>query len=82
MFFAQNGLSPRIIGQAEDIDLYQLVTEQGLAFTIVPEVAKNRLCQNKDVIVLGELKELQSSVWAVLKKGERGLGYKLLKGRL
>lgn len=82
MFFAQNAITPRVIGQAEDIDLYQLVTEQGLAFTIVPEVAKNRLCQNKDVIVLGELKELQSSVYAVIKKGERGLGYKLIKGRL
>lgn len=82
MFFAQNAITPRVIGQAEDIDLYQLVTEQGLAFTIVPEVAKNRLCQNKDLIVLGELKELQSSVYAVIKKGERGLGYKLIKGRL
>jgi LysR family transcriptional regulator, transcriptional activator of nhaA len=82
MFFSQNGLTPRVIGQAEDIDLYQLVTENGLAFTIVPEVAKNRLCLNKDVIVLGEVKELQTSVWAALKKGDRGLGYKLLKGML
>jgi LysR family transcriptional activator of nhaA len=82
MFFAQNSIAPRVIGQAEDIDLYQLVTEQGLGFTIVPEVAKNRLCMNRDVIVLGELKELQSSVWGVIKKGDRGLAYKLLKGRL
>jgi LysR family transcriptional activator of nhaA len=82
MFFSQNSLAPRIIGHGEDIDLYQLVTEQGLAFTIVPEVAKNRLCINKDVIVLGEVKELQTSVWAVLKKGDRGLGHKLLKGKL
>jgi LysR family transcriptional activator of nhaA len=82
MFFAQNAITPRVIGQAEDIDLYQLVTEQGLAFTIVPEVAKNRLCQNKDVIVLGEIKELQSSVWGIIKKGERNLAYQLLKGKL
>lgn len=82
MFFIQHGITPRVIGHAEDIDLYQLVTEKGLAFTIVPEIAKNRLCQNKDVIVLGELEELQTSVWAVLKKGNRGLGYQLLKGKL
>lgn len=82
MFFSQNAITPRIIGQAEDIDLYQLVTENALAFTIVPEVAKNRLCLNKDVIVLGELKELQTSVWAVLKKGNRGIGYKLMKNKL
>lgn len=82
MFFSQNAITPRVIGQAEDVDLYQLVTEKGLAFTIVPEIAKNRICQNKDVIVLGEITELQTSVWAVLKKGNRDLGYKLLKGKL
>jgi LysR family transcriptional activator of nhaA len=82
LFFAQNDLSPKIVGQAEDIDLFQLITEKGLAFTIVPEVAKNRLCLNKDLIVLGELEELQTSVWAVLKKSDRGLGYKLIKGKL
>lgn len=82
MFFSQNNLTPKIIGQAEDIDLFQVITEKGLAFTIVPEVAKNRLCVNKDVIVLGELEELQTSVWAVLKKNDRGLGYNLVKGKL
>jgi LysR family transcriptional activator of nhaA len=82
LFFSQNNLTPKIAGHAEDIDLFQLITEKGLAFTIVPEVAKNRLCLNKEVIVLGELEELQTSVWAVLKKDDRGLGYKLLKGKL
>ena len=82
LFFAQNNLTPKMAGQAEDIDLFQVITEKGLAFTIVPEVAKNRLCLNKDVIVLGELTELQTSVWAVLKKNDRGLGHKLVKGKL
>lgn len=82
LFFSQNNLTPKIIGQAEDIDLFQAITEKGLAFTIVPEVAKNRLCVNKDVIVLGELEELQTSVWAVLKKNDRGFGFKLLKNKL
>jgi LysR family transcriptional activator of nhaA len=82
LFFAKNNLTPKVLGQAEDIDLFQVVTESGKAFTIVPEVAKNRLCLNKDVIVLGELEDLQTSVWAVLKKNDKGLGYKLLKGKL
>jgi len=82
LFFSQNNLTPKIAGHAEDIDLFQLITEKGVAFTIVPEVAKNRLCLNKDIIVLGELEELQTSVWAVLKKNDRGLGFKLLKDKL
>jgi LysR family transcriptional activator of nhaA len=79
LFFSKNAVSPRLIGEADDIDLLEMVTENGLAFVIVPEVAKNRICQNKDVIVLGEIVELQTSVWGIIKKGYRGLGYKLLK---
>lgn len=82
LFFSQNGLTPRLVGESEDIDLFQIVTEKAYAFTIVSEVAKNRLCLNKDVIVLGEIEELQTSVWGVVKKNERGLAYKLLKGKL
>lgn len=82
LFFSKNGLSPKVIGEADDINLFQLVTEQGLAFTIVPEVAKKRLCQNKDIIVLGELKELQTSVWGIIKENYKGFGYKLLKSQL
>lgn len=82
LFFTKNGLSPRVIGEADDIDLFEVVTEKGLAFTIVPEVAKNRLCLNKDIVVLGELEELQTSVWGIIKNSYKGLGYKLLKKQL
>ena len=82
IFFAKHSLSPRTIGEADDIDLLQMVTEEGLAFTIVPEVAKNRFCLNKDVVALGEVKELQISVWGVIKKGYRGPGHKFLTQKL
>jgi LysR family transcriptional activator of nhaA len=81
LFFSKNTLAPRIIGEADDIDFFQVILEKELGFTIVPEVAKNRLCQNKDIIVLGELKELQTSVWGIIKKSYKGLGYKLLKNQ-
>lgn len=82
MFFSKNSICPRIIGEADDIDLFQIVCEEGLAFTIVPETAKNRLCQNKNIVLLGELEELQTSVWGIIKKNYKGLGYKLLKDQL
>ncbi len=82
LYFSKNSLTPRILGEADDLDLFRAVTEKGLAFTIVPEVAKNRLCLNKEIIVLGELEELQTSVWAVIKNDYKGLGYKLLKNKL
>ena len=82
LFFSKNNLSPRIIGEADDIDLFQMITEKGLAFTIVPEIAKNRLTKNKDIVVLGEIDELQTSVWGIIKKDYKGLAYKLLKNKL
>ena len=41
--FKNNALAPRVIGEAADLALFQLVTEKGIAFTIVPEVAKKTI---------------------------------------
>ena len=82
LFFSKNSVVPKIIGEGDDVELFQTITEKGLAFTIVPEVSKNRICQNKDVIVLGELEELQTSVWGIVRKDYKGLGYKLIKKNL
>lgn len=82
LFFSKNSISPRVIGEADDIDLFEVVVRNGKAFAIVPEASKNRLCQDKEVIVLGELDELQTSVWGIVKKDYKGLGYKLLKKEL
>ncbi|MDA8793658.1 LysR substrate-binding domain-containing protein, partial [Bacteriovoracaceae bacterium] len=57
LFFSQLGISPRLVGEADDADLLEVITKNGLAFTIVPEVTKNRFLMNKDVMVLGEIKE-------------------------
>ncbi|MCB9059916.1 MAG: LysR family transcriptional regulator [Halobacteriovoraceae bacterium] len=80
LFFSKNSLTPKIIGEADDIDLLQVITEKALGFTVVPEVAKNRFCQNDEIIVLGELEELQTSVWGIVKKSYKGPGYKWLIG--
>lgn len=79
LFFAKNNLSPKIVGTANDIDLLELVTQQAVAYTIVPEIAKNRFCRHKDIAVLGEIEDLQTSVWAITKKDYKGVCYKLLK---
>jgi LysR family transcriptional regulator, transcriptional activator of nhaA len=82
LFFTKNNLSPRIIGEADDMSLFEVVTKKGLAFTIVPEVAKKRLCLNSDIIVLGELEDLQTSVWGIVKNSYKGLGFQLLKKQI
>lgn len=80
MFFARHDLMPEIIGEGNDIDLMELITKEKLGFTIVPEVAKLRLCENDDIISLGEIKELQTSVWALCRKAYRGAAYSIIAG--
>lgn len=82
LFFAKNNLTPQVIGEGDDIDIFDLITKQGLAFTIVPEVAKNRLCLNKNIIAIGEIEDLQTSVWGVIQKSYKGLGYQLIKNHI
>lgn len=69
MFFSQYGISSPKIGEGNSLELFEVICQKGLGFTIVTEAGKNRLCQNKDIIVLGELSEMETNVWAVVKKG-------------
>lgn len=78
MFFARNGVLPQIIGEGDDLDLFELITSKGLGFTVVSEVGKNRICRDKNIVVLGELEELQSSVWAITRKDSESMGYQAL----
>lgn len=82
LFFSKNSITPKIIGEGDDRDLMEMVTLQGLAFTIVPEGVKNKFCSNKNLVVLGEVTELQTSVWGIIKKSYTGYGEKLLKNKL
>lgn len=78
LYFSENAITPKTIGEGDDIDLMQTITKKGFAFTIVPEVAKQRFTMDKDIIVLGEIKALQTSVWGIIKKDYKGIGRKLL----
>lgn len=68
LFFSKHGLSPRTIGEGADVHLFELVTQSGKGFTIVPEVTLNQFKKHKEIIVLGELEELQTSVYAITRK--------------
>ncbi|CAM9868970.1 unnamed protein product [Chrysoparadoxa australica] len=79
LFFSKNGLTPRTIGEGNDLNLFELVTLSGKGFTIIPEVAKNKLHKNKDIVVLGELEELQTSVYAITRKNPNAIQRKVLE---
>lgn len=79
LFFTQTGLSPKVIGRGDNLELFTLMAEEGLAFTIVSEAGMERMTRNKNLVVLGELEELQTSVFAMAKKSLTEQGKEFLK---
>lgn len=67
LFFGKLALSPKVIGRGDSLELFSLTAEKGLAFVIVSEMGMERMIRNKDLVVLGELEELQTSVFAMSK---------------
>ncbi len=81
LFFAKNKIQPITIGEGDDINLLQVVLNNARAFVVAPEVAKNQLCLNKDIISLGTINDLETSVWGVIKNDYTGIGYNLLRNK-
>lgn len=68
VYLRTNGISPTIIGEGDDVDLFKLVTDNAVGFTIVPDVTMAKFKENKSLVILGEVKDLESSVWAIMRK--------------
>jgi len=80
LFFSKNDMAVQVIGEGDDISLINHVLEKKIAFCVVPEFIKDFLREkNKNITVLGELKSLESNVYAVTKPNYSGPLLELLK---
>tara|TARA_B100001248_G_scaffold262722_1_gene261568 strand:- start:9376 stop:10245 length:870 start_codon:yes stop_codon:yes gene_type:complete len=78
-YFSKHGLAPKLLGEFDSIDLFAHLCLKKRAFVIAPSPAKDALLKkSKDLICLGELEEIQSTLWLIMKKHYQGLGRKLL----
>lgn len=82
LYFLRKGLNPLQIGEADDIDFHQMIVEDNIGFAVVPEVAKERFCRNPKVKVLGELDDLETTVYGVIQSSYKGILRKMLQGKL
>lgn len=67
-FFQTVGISPEIIGEADDLNFIRVATLQENGFSVLPEIAVNEYVAQNKLHKLGELKQLKSSVWAITNK--------------
>ena len=68
LYFARRGINPKIVGTSDNSELLNYVVSKGMAFVIVPEILKNKMCLQTNIKSCGELDDLETTVFAVLNK--------------
>ncbi len=66
-YFDRHQVSPQIIGEADDATLLRLGAEKGFCFTVLPENTVQDAVAKRRLIKLGELKDVNSDMWAMAR---------------
>lgn len=68
IYFERHKIEPRIVGEADDLNFLKIATSQNLCFSILPEAAVIDFMTHANLVILGEIKDLTSQVWAIYNK--------------
>jgi len=68
-FFEQKNITPKIVGEADDVALLRIAAEKGIGFTVLPQNTVQNSLNNGSLVQLGELKDINSDMWAIIKSG-------------
>lgn len=80
LYFSKNGIHPAVVGEGDEEDLVESVCNSGIAFVVASESLKERLCKKKEIVNFGEIKELQTKVYAVMDKSYEGPAKSFFRG--
>jgi len=64
-FFEREKIEPERIGEVDDITLMRVITEKTKCFSIVPYRSVKESIKYKRLKMLGEMKQVSSSLWAI-----------------
>jgi len=68
-FFEQKKITPKIVGEADDVALLRIAAEKGIGFTVLPKNTVQNSLDDGSLIELGELRDINSDMWAIIKSG-------------
>lgn len=74
LFFERHKVYPRIIAEVDDFTLSSLAIEDGVGVGVISENASKDLIRAKKLIEIGEIKDVESELWAI---GSENLDEKL-----
>ena len=67
-FLTRHDIRPQGVGEADDISYLRLGAERGLCVAILPQNSVQESIQKKRLIKLGELKNVHSEMWALVRR--------------
>lgn len=72
-YLEKHQIVPQIVGEADDVILLRLAAEKGVCVAILPQNTVNESISSKRIFKLGELKGINSDMWAMVgTKGQAG----------
>ncbi|UCD10626.1 MAG: LysR family transcriptional regulator [Nitrospinaceae bacterium] len=73
-YFNTHQIQPQIIGEADDVTLLRISAEKGICTTVLPENTVNEALAQRRMIKLGELKGINSDMWALARVDSMRVG--------
>lgn len=64
-FFERQNIHPDLVGEVDDVTLMRVITEHSESFAILPYRAIKESVKSGMLIVLGDLKQIKSTLWVV-----------------
>lgn len=65
-FFSERGITPKTVGEADDMVLLRIAAKKGIGVTVMPQLSAKNSLDDGEIIEIGELKNFDSSLWAVM----------------
>ena len=72
-YLDDNEIRPQIVGEADDVALLCLAAVQGNAIAVLPQNAVKEPLAQGSLIKLGELKNMKSDMWALVREDSRNI---------
>lgn len=72
-YFADKEIRPKIIGETDDVTLLRLAAIQGNGVAILPENTVNEALSSGQLIKLGQLKDINSDMWALVRDDSKNV---------
>lgn len=64
-FFERNGVAPRVVAEADDLNFVRVGALNNRGFSVLPESAIREMVAENKLYIVGELEELKAPIWAV-----------------